>query len=150
MREAAAAIAADTVAAVSDHRLPAPSTRPAVGDRRYSLRLSELSVALVDDATIAGINRQFLNHTGPTDVISFNLGGGLGEIVVSAERAIIVARQLRRRPHDELALYLVHGLLHLAGLDDHTPAQRRAMRAAERRCLKQLGDTISNLGVSHE
>ncbi|MFA5193291.1 MAG: rRNA maturation RNase YbeY [Verrucomicrobiia bacterium] len=100
--------------------------------------LQELSIAIVDDDAIAAINRQFLNHAGPTDVISFNLGDGLGEIVVSAERACIVARQLRRSPGDELALYLVHGLLHLAGLDDHTPAQRRAMRAAERRVLGAL------------
>lgn len=100
--------------------------------------LCELSVALVDDNAIAAINRQFLNHAGPTDVISFDLGDGLGEIVVSAERAVLVARQLRRRPQDELALYLVHGLLHLAGFDDRTPAQRRAMRAAERRVLRTV------------
>lgn len=100
--------------------------------------LQELSIAIVDDAAIAAINQQFLNHTGPTDVISFDLDDGLGEIVVSAERACIVAKQLRRTPAAELALYLVHGLLHLAGLDDRTPAQRRAMRAAERRILRQL------------
>ena len=106
----------------------------------------ELSVALVDDATIATVNWQFLRHTGPTDVISFDLGEGLVEIVVSAERAVIVARKLRRRPHDELALYLVHGLLHLAGYDDHTPAQRRAMRAAENCCLKQLRGVMPRAG----
>lgn len=111
--------------------------------------LQELSVALVDDNAIAAINQQFLNHTGPTDVISFDLGDGLGEIVVSAERAVIVAKQLRCSPSDELALYLVHGLLHLAGLDDRTPAQRRAMRAAERRCLRQLRNAIPRLGGAH-
>ncbi|MBI5395361.1 MAG: rRNA maturation RNase YbeY [Verrucomicrobia bacterium] len=100
--------------------------------------LRDLSIALVDDAAIAEINQRFLNHTGPTDVISFNLGGGTGEIIVSAERAAIVARQLRRKPAAELALYLVHGLLHLAGMDDHTPAQRRAMRTAERRVLRHV------------
>jgi len=100
--------------------------------------LCELSVAIVDDDAIAAINQQFLNHAGPTDVISFDLGDGLSEIIVSAERAVIVARQLRRPPAAELALYLVHGLLHLAGLDDRTRTQRRAMRAAERRVLRQL------------
>jgi probable rRNA maturation factor len=98
----------------------------------------DLSVALVDDDAIAAINRQFLNHTGPTDVISFDLGGGGGEIILSTERAVIVAKQLRRKPAHELALYLVHGLLHLAGMDDATTAQRRAMRAAERRVLHRL------------
>ena len=129
----------DSVAAVSDRRNPPPrNEQPAVRDRRYSLPLRELSIALVDDAAIAAINQQFLHHAGPTDVISFNLGDGLGEIVVSAERAVIVARQLRRPPAAELALYLVHGLLHIAGYDDHTPAQRRAMRTAERRVLRQF------------
>ncbi|MBI5685758.1 MAG: rRNA maturation RNase YbeY [Verrucomicrobia bacterium] len=120
LREAASLVAAD------------------VRRRKADVPLQELSVAIVDDDAIAAINQQFLNHAGPTDVISFDLGDGLGEIVVSAERAVIVARQLRRPPHAELALYLVHGLLHLAGLDDRTPAQRRAMRAAERRVLRQL------------
>ena len=128
----------EAVAAVSDRRNLSPDEQPAVGDRRYSFPLHELSVAIVDDAAIAAINQQFLNHAGPTDVIIFDLGDGLGEIIVSAERAVIVARQLRRPPHAELALYLVHGLLHLAGLDDHTSSQRRAMRAAERRVLRQL------------
>ncbi len=98
----------------------------------------DLSVALVDDDAIADINQRFLNHAGPTDVISFDLGGGTGEIIVSAERAVIVAKQLHRKPADEFALYLIHGLLHLAGMDDQTPAQRRAIRAAERRVLRQL------------
>jgi probable rRNA maturation factor len=127
----------------SRHFLPPTKT----GTQDPELR--ELSVALIDDAAIAAISQQFLNHVGPTDVISFDLGDGLGEIVVSAERACIVAKKLRRTPSAELALYLVHGLLHLAGLDDQTPAQRRAMRAAERRCLRQLRNAIPRLGGAH-
>ncbi len=100
--------------------------------------LRELSIAIVDDAAIAGLNQRFLGHAGPTDVIAFPLGDGLGEIIVNAERACAVARRFCRRPDDELALYLVHGLLHFAGHDDRTPAQRRAMRAAERRVLRAL------------
>lgn len=100
--------------------------------------LRELSVAIVNDDTIAEINERFLAHTGPTDVISFDLGDGLGELIVSAERAVAMAKKLRRPPRGELALYLVHGLLHLAGMDDHTAVGRRAMRTAERRILRQL------------
>jgi probable rRNA maturation factor len=140
----------EAVAAVSDRQNLSQDEQPAVGDRRYSSPLRELSVALVDDAAIAAINQQFLHHAGPTDVISFDLGDGLGEIIVSAERAVIIARRLRRPPAAELALYLVHGLLHLAGCDDLTPAQRRAMRAAERRCLRQLSEGISHLSVTRQ
>ncbi|MCX7825129.1 MAG: rRNA maturation RNase YbeY [Verrucomicrobiae bacterium] len=113
------------------------SARPATAPNHAAI-LHNLSVALVDDATIAALNQRFLNRPGPTDVLSFNLAPGLGELIVSAERAVIVARQLRRPPAAELALYLVHGLLHLAGFDDHTPAQRRAMRRAERQVLGTL------------
>ncbi|MBM3887611.1 MAG: rRNA maturation RNase YbeY, partial [Verrucomicrobia bacterium] len=66
------------------------------------------------------------------------LAPGLGELIVSAERAVHVARQLRRPPAAELALYLVHGLLHLAGYDDGTAMQRRAMRRAESRVLRTI------------
>src|SRR5205823_1032810 len=82
---------------------------------------ASISVALVDDATIRVINRRYLDHDWPTDVISFGLsepgdgdGDGLaGELVVSVETAVATARRAAVDPRDELALYLVHGLLHL-------------------------------------
>jgi probable rRNA maturation factor len=135
--------ATNAVAAVYDRRNSPQQNQPAVIDRRYSFPLRELSIALVDDATIAALNQQFLNHAGPTDVISFDLGDDLGEIIVSAERAVIVARRHRLPPHAELALYLVHGLLHLAGLDDRTPAQRRSMRRAEKLVLGRLRQKVN-------
>jgi probable rRNA maturation factor len=104
---------------------------------------AEISLAFVDNPTIHRLNRRFLNHDEPTDVLSFPLGekGGklAGELVVGAE----VARdQAAERGHDvqaELALYVIHGLLHLCGYDDHDPAGARAMRARERHYLGRLG-----------
>ena len=114
---------------------------------RWSLSLSELSVAFVDDAEIARVNWQFLRHRGPTDVITFNYNVAkagistnghaiVGEIIISAETARAHARRFRRPLTEELARYLAHGLLHLAGHKDKTPTQRRAMRRAENELLE--------------
>jgi probable rRNA maturation factor len=94
-----------------------------------------VTVAIVDDATIARLHEQFLDVAGPTDVLSFPSG----EIVVSADTALREAKRRGIPPLHELQLYVVHGALHLAGYDDRSPAQQRRMRAAERRVLEKLG-----------
>ena len=101
-------------------------------------RLDDVSIALVDDAGIAKLNTQFHATDGPTDVLSFNYGEGQGEIILSVEHARRQSRRYSTSPAREVALYLVHGILHLHGLDDRTVVQRRRMRAAERRLLANL------------
>jgi probable rRNA maturation factor len=61
-----------------------------------------------------------------------------GEVLVSAEMAVQMADRFGWSPRDELTLYLVHGLLHLCGYDDLSPAERRLMRERERAILAQL------------
>jgi probable rRNA maturation factor len=111
--------------------------------RQSGIREGSLSLAVVDDATIAGLNRQYLNDPSPTDVLSFVLesspGYLEGEVVASAETAARAARKYGWSAADELKLYLIHGVLHLVGYDDHTPRQRSLMRKQERRYLEQLG-----------
>lgn len=103
------------------------------------LRIEDLSIALTDDAGIAPLNRQFVGHTGPTDVISFLLAtppghvAATGEVIVNVEQALREARRRRIDPSRELAWYLAHGIHHLTGADDSTPAQRAAMHRVERR-----------------
>ena len=97
-----------------------------------------LSIVLVNDAEMARLNRQYHNTAGMTDVLSFDYGAGHGELIISVARAIAQARQYRTTPSRELALYVVHGILHLQGYDDLTPGKRRRMRAAERRLLDRL------------
>ncbi|MDQ7858989.1 MAG: rRNA maturation RNase YbeY [Armatimonadota bacterium] len=106
-------------------------------------RAAELEVALVDDVTIATANRRFLGHRGPTDVLTFPAGGAragglLGEVVVSVDRARAQAREAGWRLRDEVALLVVHGVLHLAGYDDRTRAGARRMRVAQARILEHL------------
>jgi len=104
---------------------------------------AELSVALVDDPTLAALHGRFLDDATPTDVMSFDLGeegeGPVGEVVVSVDTAARVAAERGVPVARELALYLVHGTLHLCGFDDVDDAERAAMRAAERRVLDGLG-----------
>jgi probable rRNA maturation factor len=101
----------------------------------------ELGIALLGDAELAGLHARFLGDPAPTDVITFEAQpslGSAGEICVSVDAAV---RQAGPRPaalSAELALYLVHGWLHLAGHDDLRPLPRRAMRRAEARALALL------------
>ncbi len=95
-----------------------------------------IGIILVNDAQISQYNERFHHTAGPTDILTFPFDGlAGGELVISTERAMAHARRYRTSPARELALYVVHGILHLHGYDDRTPRQRRRMRAAERRLL---------------
>lgn len=121
----------------------AAAARAAVaqGDRE----VSELSIALVNDPTLAELHGRYLDDPSVTDVMSFDVTPGpesaplVGEIVVSVDRARAVAARRGVRLDYELALYVVHGTLHLCGFDDIEADDRSAMRAAERRALAALG-----------
>lgn len=112
---------------------------------RQGIAMAEVCVLLVDDRRIARLHADWLGVAGPTDVITFAAAAGpaddvlRGDIVASAETARRVARQVGWQPRQELAYYVLHGILHLAGYDDLTPADRRAMRARERVLLAAAG-----------
>jgi len=103
----------------------------------------DLSVVFVDDAEIAALHGRWFDDPTPTDVISFDLGqdepGPAGELYVSVERARAEARARGLPLERELALYLVHGALHLCGYDDRERRERARMRAAEAAVLERLG-----------
>lgn len=113
-------------------------------------RAAKVSLAVVDDPRIHELNRQFLAHDYPTDVLSFVLeqseGYLEGEVIVSAERAQAECGHYGWGPTEELLLYVVHGALHLAGYDDLRPGPRRVMRAQEEACLTRLGIEITTPG----
>ena len=102
-----------------------------------------LSIVFVADAELARMHGRYLDDPRPTDVITFDLGadgnGAAAELYVSVERARAVARERGLAPDRELALYVVHGCLHVCGFDDRRPSDRTRMRAAERAVLSQLG-----------
>ncbi len=105
---------------------------------------ASVSIALVDDVTIHEINRQFLQHDWPTDVISFVLSEPedpvfSGELVISTERAFLVAAEAGIDPLAEFTLYFIHGLLHLCGYDDGSAWDISAMRRREAEIFAELG-----------
>jgi len=109
----------------------------------------ELGLHLVGTAEMARINLQFLNHTGSTDVITFDYSESStlkpqlstplhGEIYVCLDDAVAQARKFRTTWPSELARYVIHGLLHLRGHDDLVPAARRRMKREENRLLREV------------
>ncbi len=107
--------------------------------KRPTLRLS---IACLTDRRLARLHDEWLGDPSPTDVLSFDLSDGtseVGEILVSHECARRTARSRAVDARRELLLYVVHGVLHLCGHDDHAPRDRARMRAAEARVLASLG-----------
>ena len=80
---------------------------------------------------MASLHRQFLNQSGPTDVLTFQHG----EIFISIETARRQARAFGNSLTRELRLYIVHGLLHLHGFDDRKRTDARKMERIQKRIL---------------
>jgi len=104
---------------------------------------AEISLAFVDNPTIHRLNQRYLQHDEPTDVLSFPLSEPnakklAGELVIGVEIAQVQAAERGHDVQAELALYVIHGLLHLCGYDDHEPADAAAMHERERHYLRQL------------
>jgi len=99
-------------------------------------------VALVGDATMRRLNRRYHDRAGSTDVLTFpgTPGGGspvLGEVVISLPRARTQARRFGHPVRREVALLLVHGILHLRGYDDRTGAAAARMQALVEAILRR-------------
>ena len=109
----------------------------------HGVTSGQVSIAILDNQMIRELNLEFLDHDEATDVLSFLLereGDMLeGEIVVSAEMAADQAGQHGWPAENELLLYVVHGALHLVGLDDKQPESVEQMRSAEHRVCEWLG-----------
>lgn len=106
---------------------------------------ADVSVAIVDDAEMHELNRRFLDHDYPTDVLSFVLEQDddrlEGEVIVSAETARRRSLEEGWSAFEELTLYVVHGTLHLLGYDDQSGDARTTMRQREDFHLSRLGLT---------
>lgn len=108
------------------------------------IRDGKVTFAFMEDAAIHRLNKQFLDHDEPTDVITFPYSGPKakkleGDVAVGVDVAI---RQAAERGHDvgvELGLYVIHAALHLCGYDDLDDDDRKAMRSKEREYLQKLG-----------
>jgi len=109
----------------------------------------DLGVCFVGSREIAGLNESFLQHKGPTDVITFNYSGPdqiveperralHGEIFICVDEALVQARRFHTAWQSELVRYIVHGMLHLSGYGDRRAADRRRMKRAEDQWLRRV------------
>jgi probable rRNA maturation factor len=101
----------------------------------------ELGIVLTGDAPVRELNRRWRGLDRATDVLSFGYDDTPGpvvngDLIVSMDRVNEQARRFRVTRGRELARLVIHGALHLAGLDHKAPAQRRHMRAREDRVMK--------------
>jgi probable rRNA maturation factor len=108
------------------------------------VRAAKVTLAFVDDAHIHRLNKQFLDHDEPTDVLTFpysEKGSKTleGEVVIGYEVATANAADRGHPLAAELALYAIHGCLHLCGYDDRTEGGAKEMRAKERAYLVAAG-----------
>ena len=118
-----------------------------------------LPVILLDDDQITEINETYLNHEGPTDVISFDYVEDfdeetdsddeftIGELYISLETAERQGKEYGKPLNDELLLYIAHGILHICGYDDHCEEDIIEMRKAEQRVLTELEKRLGKVEV---
>jgi len=103
--------------------------------KRTDLRkMREVFVWLISDRRMTLLHRKFLGQTGPTDVLTFHDG----EIFISVETARRCAREFGNSLMSEIKLDIVHGLLHLHGFDDRTPADSRRMKNTQEKILRSM------------
>ncbi len=94
--------------------------------------LSGVEISILGSRAMAKVHRDFLNIPGATDVITFPYG----EILVCAPVAAARAPEFGHSTTEELALYIIHGLLHLSGFDDLTPLDAEKMASTQQKILK--------------
>ena len=119
------------------------AVRGILSDAGYTA--GEVSIAIVTDEAMHELNRQYLEHDYPTDVLSFVLEAEdeylAGQLIVSADYAAREAPTFGWNTDDEVLLYTIHGALHLVGYDDQEPELKAEMREQEKLYLARFGLT---------
>ncbi len=107
-----------------------------------------MALSFVGKAKISSLHAQFFDDPSPTDCITFPIREPefLGEVFVCPQVASEYVKSHGGNLYEELTLYVVHGFLHLLGFDDIEPADRKKMRAEEKKWLKLLEK--NNLAIS--
>ena len=104
----------------------------------YGKRVGEVGYLFCDDEKILEVNREFLNHDYYTDIITFDYCEGdvlNGDLVVSLDTVKSNAAMLGKAYDEELHRVIIHGILHLCGLNDKAPGERELMEEAENKAL---------------
>lgn len=106
--------------------------------KQHDLELGEITYNFTNDDRILEYNKQYLQHDFYTDIITFDYdhdGVVSGDIVISLDTVASNAEQYGTDPDEELLRVIIHGVLHLCGIDDKGPGEREIMEAEENKAL---------------
>lgn len=104
----------------------------------YGKRVGEIAYIFVDDEKILEVNRKYLGHDYYTDIITFDYCEGdviSGDLFISLDTVRTNAEQVGATYEEELHRVIIHGILHLCGINDKGPGEREIMEAAEDKAL---------------
>ncbi|MCK5082639.1 MAG: rRNA maturation RNase YbeY, partial [Candidatus Omnitrophica bacterium] len=129
--------------------------------RHEGIGYVSLSIVFVSRQRIKALNKKFLGRDYTTDVLAFDFTEGrgtarrapigraikqiTGDIIISTDAALKNARVFGTGLSEELALYVIHGILHLLGFDDHKKPDVEKMRRKEQQLLAHLGTEIKSI-----
>lgn len=104
----------------------------------YGFKAGEINIIFCSDSYILEINSEFLNHNYYTDIITFDYSDDnilSGELYISIDTVLLNSKKYKQTFENELNRVIVHGVLHLCGLNDHTKSEKIEMRHAEDNAL---------------
>ena len=104
----------------------------------YGKRIGEIGYLFVDDEKILEVNNEYLGHDYYTDIITFDYCEGdvlNGDLVISLDTVKSNAELFQKDYNEELHRVIIHGVLHLCGINDKGPGEREIMEEAENRAL---------------
>lgn len=110
----------------------------------YGKQVGEIGYMFVDDEKILDVNREYLGHDYYTDIITFDYSEGdtiSGDIVISLDTVASNAQEQGSTYEDELYRVIIHGILHLCGINDKGPGEREVMEAAENKALQMRNNS---------
>jgi len=107
----------------------------------YGKKVGEIAYIFCSDEKILEVNRTYLEHDYYTDIITFDYTEGnkiAGDLFISLDTVATNADQFKSSFQEELHRVIIHGILHLCGMDDKGPGEREQMEAAENKALMML------------
>ncbi|MBQ2341441.1 MAG: rRNA maturation RNase YbeY [Bacteroidaceae bacterium] len=107
----------------------------------YGKKVGEIAYIFVNDKKILDVNRQYLQHDYYTDIITFDYSDDdtiSGDLFISLDTVRSNAEQIGTTYEQELRRVIIHGILHLCGINDKGPGEREKMEAAEDKALNMI------------
>jgi len=122
--------------------------------KEFGCKVSSIEANFIDSGSILEINRKYLGHNYCTDIITFDYSyekNNLdGELFISLPEAAENSKKYRVSIDDELSRLIIHGILHLIGYDDKTPAEKKIMKIQEDKFIKKYQKNMEGLLIKND